>query len=590
MLDHPNIVKYIECIQTQAHINLILEYVEGGSLDHILKQNGKMGEHLVFIFVKQVLEGLVYLHDQGIIHRDIKGANLLLTKTGVVKLADFGHSILNDKNKANSIAGSPYWMAPEVIEQKGNISPKCDIWSLGSTIIQLLTTQPPNHEFNMTAAMFRIVTDDCPPLPNDISPHLRDFLLRCFVKDPEKRASARELLHHPWITTPNKKLVKKFIYENENGGIPINLINEWKNNYRENLSSITSSQNDNNNNNNNNLQTAPINNRSKSKSNSVADINSNLITTNINEENNDNERYGRKDTLSKTKRKDLSSPKQNYARHNKLIELGKLEPKKPLNKKSKPKDRSSKEKVLQYSNLSLKNLNNPKSPKTHYQHHQQLLTTQSNENIKTISCNDDNYIYKSNKSIIAESENEVNMDDFNPDLKTLDNIIKNTFINKQTSLVAEINTIRDAIYPLRENNITRITETTDTNSLSEFTLLNSTLSRNNVGISSSNKKSGFNSKECKQIANELTLFIYSSEMSNNSQNQNESSMYMNALLCNLCRLHTLLSTKPNLIFDFLSQFNLVKFCNLINSKYITPKSMQLILNLINLLLYVIILI
>ena len=341
-----------------------------------------MGEHLVFIFVKQVIEGLVYLHDQGIIHRDIKGANLLLTKTRIVKLADFRHSILNDKNKANSIVGSPYWMAPEVIEQKGNISPKCDIWSLGSTIIQLLTTQPLNHEFNITAAMFRIVTDDCPPLPNEISPHLRDFLLRCFVKDPEKRASARELLHHPWITTPNKKLVKKFIYENENGGIPINLINEWKNNYRENLSSITSSQNDNNNN--NNLQTAPINNRSKSKSNSVADINSNLITTNINEENNDNERYGRKDTLSKTKRKDLSSPKQNYARHNKLIELGKLDPKKPLSKKSKPKDRSSKEKVLQYSNLSLKNLNNPKSPKIHYQHHQQLLTTQSNENIKTI--------------------------------------------------------------------------------------------------------------------------------------------------------------------------------------------------------------
>ena len=229
-LDHLNIVKYIECIRTKTHINLVLEYVENGSLHQMVKQSGKMGEHLVFIFVKQILEGLAYLHNQGIIHRDIKGANLLLTKNGVVKLADFGYSILNDKNKVNSIVGTACFMAPEVIEQKGNISPKCDIWSLGSTIVQLLTTRPPYYEFEPMAAMFRIVTDDCPPLPTGISDHLKNFLLKCFTKDPAKRPSAKELLQHPWITTPNKKLVKKFINENNNSSIPINLINEWKNN------------------------------------------------------------------------------------------------------------------------------------------------------------------------------------------------------------------------------------------------------------------------------------------------------------------------------------------------------------------------
>ena len=180
-LDHLNIVKYIECIRTKTHINLVLEYVENGSLHQMVKQSGKMGEHLVFIFVKQILEGLAYLHNQGIIHRDIKGANLLLTKNGVVKLADFGYSILNDKNKVNSIVGTACFMAPEVIEQKGNISPKCDIWSLGSTIIQLLTTRPPYYEFEPMAAMFRIVTDDCPPLPSGISEHLKNFLLKCFL-------------------------------------------------------------------------------------------------------------------------------------------------------------------------------------------------------------------------------------------------------------------------------------------------------------------------------------------------------------------------------------------------------------------------
>ena len=242
-LDHPNIVKYIECIRTKSHINLILEYVENGSLHQMVKQSGKMGEHLVFIFVKQILEGLAYLHNQGIIHRDIKGANLLLTKNGIVKLADFGYSILNDKNKVNSIVGTACFMAPEVIEQKGNISPKCDIWSLGCTIVQLLTTRPPYYEFEPMAAMFRIVTDDCPPIPSDISEFLKDFLLKCFTKDPLKRPSAKELLYHPWITTPNKKLVKKFINENNNGLIPINIINEWKNNYRNILASGNSSQN-----------------------------------------------------------------------------------------------------------------------------------------------------------------------------------------------------------------------------------------------------------------------------------------------------------------------------------------------------------
>jgi serine/threonine protein kinase len=134
-------------------------------------------------------------------------------------------------------------MAPEVIEQKGNISPKCDIWSLGCTIIQLLTTKPPYYEFEPMAAMFRIVTDDCPPIPNGISNFLKDFLLKCFIKEPSKRPNAKELLLHPWITTPNKKLVKKFINENNNSSIPVNLINEWKNNYRNILASGNSSQN-----------------------------------------------------------------------------------------------------------------------------------------------------------------------------------------------------------------------------------------------------------------------------------------------------------------------------------------------------------
>jgi serine/threonine protein kinase len=240
-LDHPNIVKYIDFVQTKTHINIILEYVEGGSLHHLVKQNGMLGEYLVHVFVKQVLTGLDYLHSQGIVHRDIKGANLLYTKNGCIKLADFGYSIrLSDIDKTNSIVGTPYWMAPEIIEPKGNISTACDIWSLGITIIQLLTSKPPYYQLEPYPAMFRIVTDEYPPLPENISENLKDFLIQCFFKDPNKRPKSKDLLNHPWIATPNKKLVKKFFNENDSNTIPASFMNEWKNKFKNNLSSLTS--------------------------------------------------------------------------------------------------------------------------------------------------------------------------------------------------------------------------------------------------------------------------------------------------------------------------------------------------------------
>jgi serine/threonine protein kinase len=95
-------------------------------------------------------------------------------------------------------------MSPEVIESKGNMSPACDIWSLGCTIIELLTGQPPYFNLELYGAMFRIVSDEHPPLPEGISETLYDFFKKCFVKDPEKRSTARELLRHPWIISPNK--------------------------------------------------------------------------------------------------------------------------------------------------------------------------------------------------------------------------------------------------------------------------------------------------------------------------------------------------------------------------------------------------
>ncbi|KAH6710013.1 hypothetical protein VD0002_g703 [Verticillium dahliae] len=200
-LHHDNIVKYLGFVKSVDCLNIVLEYCENGSLHSICKAYGKFPENLVGVYMTQVLQGLQYLHDQGVIHRDIKGANILTTKDGTVKLADFGVStstLANGQDKEAQVVGTPYWMAPEIIQLSG-ASPASDIWSVGSTVIELLQGKPPYHNLAAMPALFAIVNDDHPPLPEGISPASRDFLMQCFQKDPNLRVTARKLLKHPWI-------------------------------------------------------------------------------------------------------------------------------------------------------------------------------------------------------------------------------------------------------------------------------------------------------------------------------------------------------------------------------------------------------
>lgn len=135
------------------------------------------------MYISQVLHGLVYLHDQGVIHRDIKGANILTNKDGCVKLADFG--VATAQVSDGAVVGSPYWstylywfsqtvlilylVAPEVVEQLGATTAS-DIWSVGCVVIELLEGKPPYHFLDPMPALFRIVQDDCPPIPEGASP------------------------------------------------------------------------------------------------------------------------------------------------------------------------------------------------------------------------------------------------------------------------------------------------------------------------------------------------------------------------------------------------------------------------------------
>jgi serine/threonine protein kinase len=218
-LAHENIVQYLGMERTDDAVNILLEYVPGGSIASILSKFGPLKENIIQIYTKQILQGLEYLHQQGIMHRDIKGANILIDNKGTVKLADFGASKRIEDIAtiagANSVRGTPYWMAPEVIKGLGHGRP-ADIWSLGCTVIEMATGKPPwsNYAAPVTA-MFQIASTKEPPhFPAVLSKDAHDFLTLCFNRVPNQRPNATTLLQHPFIASaparPSTQQVPQF--------------------------------------------------------------------------------------------------------------------------------------------------------------------------------------------------------------------------------------------------------------------------------------------------------------------------------------------------------------------------------------------
>ncbi|XP_022999346.1 mitogen-activated protein kinase kinase kinase NPK1-like isoform X2 [Cucurbita maxima] len=204
-LSHQNIVRYLGTVREDDSLNILLEFVPGGSISSLLGKFGAFPEAVLRTYTKQLLLGLEYLHKNGIMHRDIKGANILVDNNGCIKLADFGASKqvveLATISGAKSMKGTPYWMAPEVILQTGhNFS--ADIWSVGCTVIEMATGKPPwSQQYQEVAALFHIgTTKSHPPIPEQLSVEAKDFLLKCLQKEPNLRPAASELLKHPFVT------------------------------------------------------------------------------------------------------------------------------------------------------------------------------------------------------------------------------------------------------------------------------------------------------------------------------------------------------------------------------------------------------
>ncbi|KAF7323000.1 STE11-like protein [Mycena chlorophos] len=204
-LQHVNIVQYLYSSLDDEFLNIFLEYVPGGSVTALLRNYGAFEEPLVKNFVRQILEGLKFLHERDIIHRDIKGANILVDNKGGVKISDFGISkkvednlLTGNRMHRPSLQGSVFWMAPEVVKQTGH-TPKADIWSIGCLVIEMLTGEHPWATLTQMQAIFKIGSSAKPTIPTDISSDAQDFLKRTFELNHEDRPSAVELLKHHWI-------------------------------------------------------------------------------------------------------------------------------------------------------------------------------------------------------------------------------------------------------------------------------------------------------------------------------------------------------------------------------------------------------
>uniref|UniRef100_A0A663F9H7 Mitogen-activated protein kinase kinase kinase 1 n=1 Tax=Aquila chrysaetos chrysaetos TaxID=223781 RepID=A0A663F9H7_AQUCH len=210
-LNHPNIIRMLGATCEKSNYNLFIEWMAGGSVAHLLSKYGAFKESVIINYTEQLLRGLSYLHENQIIHRDVKGANLLIDSTGHrLRIADFGAAArLASKGTGagefqGQLLGTIAFMAPEVLrgQQYGR---SCDVWSVGCVVIEMACAKPPwnaEKHSNHLALIFKIASaTTAPSIPTHLSPGLKDVTLRCLELQPQDRPPSRELLKHPVFRT-----------------------------------------------------------------------------------------------------------------------------------------------------------------------------------------------------------------------------------------------------------------------------------------------------------------------------------------------------------------------------------------------------
>ncbi|KAK0411293.1 hypothetical protein QR680_005585 [Steinernema hermaphroditum] len=225
---HPNIIAYHGSYLRRDRLWIVMEYCSGGSLQDIYHMTGPLSELQIAFVCRETLKGLDYLHKLGKVHRDVKGANILLTQMGDVKLADFGVAaqITATLGKRKSFIGTPYWMAPEVasVERRGGYGVQCDVWAVGITAIELAELQPPMFDLHPMQVLYLMTKSSFKPphLKDKIrwSPFFHDFVKQCLTKNPKKRPSPDKLLsnHHFVLGALSSRMTRDLLDKVNNPG------------------------------------------------------------------------------------------------------------------------------------------------------------------------------------------------------------------------------------------------------------------------------------------------------------------------------------------------------------------------------------
>ncbi|XP_041014670.1 mitogen-activated protein kinase kinase kinase 1-like isoform X1 [Juglans microcarpa x Juglans regia] len=202
---HDNIVQYLGTDKDESKLYIFLELVTKGSLASLYKKY-QLRDSQVSAYTRQILNGLMYLHDRDVVHRDIKCANILVDASGSVKLADFGLAKATKLNDVKSSKGTAFWMAPEQLQvvnlKNHGYGLAADIWSLGCTVLEMLTCQAPYSHLEGMQALFMIGRGKPPPVRDSLSRDARDFILKCLQVNPNDRPTAAQLLDHPFLRRP----------------------------------------------------------------------------------------------------------------------------------------------------------------------------------------------------------------------------------------------------------------------------------------------------------------------------------------------------------------------------------------------------
>ena len=206
-LDHTNIIKFYNSEIIEKSLFIYLEYIPGGSLKNLIDKFGSLSTRLIKLYLPKIIEGLEYLHSKGIVHRDIKSANILVDLNGNIKLSDFGVSGQISLKKSSgdscflqSLKGTLLWMAPEVICQI-KYDFKADIWSLGCTLLEMATGFPPwgKIENHMEAFMKIGRSEEDPEIPENLNSDLINVIKRCLIRNPMERITLDEIKKHKFL-------------------------------------------------------------------------------------------------------------------------------------------------------------------------------------------------------------------------------------------------------------------------------------------------------------------------------------------------------------------------------------------------------